>query len=486
MLISSFLNDHCGGRKITCVRCQKSKTKKNIPVILFCAAVFFAFLELRPAAARASSMASIPNASMSNGTCRANATNDIEYLVFWTPLPGATPDTLGESIKSLAAKLGTTGDGKTRQLAFGVSLPFFVSDEAQTVRAIGESFEIARLTNVAVHFNFDDHIRWDGRPDLWNWYDPTKPGYNPANKINVEWYDWDGTPNKRRYLTPVGVPAPAPHMCYNSPAILKEVQRIANLVIGPTFRKEISELKQEKREYLFAGITVGAELNFDDYSKIPRLSSIPSNLDPMHRQFMKMLMLASIMMDEDKAPHSRVGYCSLTNAGYSKANPPPDFNAALATVDRKFIEFWDEQFVDNGISCSRLYTHVAASALQDSNNNAPIGIAFNPYARPGWSTYPIGILEDGFQPLYAALAGHGSPAWGGVEANATFGNPNASAKIGWEEYLAWHYNHGAKLVGINIGASDQSLTSSLSNAAFGREATAAYIKFLRGQPLSEK
>jgi len=71
-------------------------------------------------------------------------------------------------------------------------------------------FDIARQTNVAVHFNVDDHIGWDQRPDLWNWYDPKKPGYNPDNRKNVEWYDWDGTPNKRRYLTPDGIPSQTP------------------------------------------------------------------------------------------------------------------------------------------------------------------------------------------------------------------------------------------------------------------------------------
>ena len=72
---------------------------------------------------------------------------------------------------------------------------------------------------------------------------------------------------------------------------------------------------------------------------------------------------------------------------------------------------------------------------------------------------------------------------GGVEANAALANANS---LSWEQYLAWHYNHGAKLVGINIGASDQSLMSKLINGAFGDEAMAAYRKFLRGEKLIER
>jgi hypothetical protein len=440
--------------------------------------------DLSQSAATASSSIAIPP----NGMCSANDANDIEYLVFWGPLPGTT-NNYEARIKDFAAKVGTTGDGKTRQLGFGASIPIFVSDESKIAQAIKQSFDIAKRTNVAVHFNVDDHIKWDERPDLWNWYDPAKRGYNPDNRKNVEWYDWEGTPSKRRYFSPEGVPSQSPHMCYNSPAILKEISRIVSQIAGPALREEINKLKQENKEYLFAGITVGAEAGFDDYSVIPELDQIPRNPDPgdpLQMQVAKLAMQAATMIDEDQAPHSRLGYCSLTNAGYSKTNSPADINQVLADVNQKFIEFWDKQFFDAGIPCSRIYTHVAASQPQDNNNNAPIRIVFNPYACPGWTTYPVATLENGFQPLYDELAKHGNPAWGGVEANATFPNPNAAVRASWEEYLAWHYNHGAKLVGINIGASDQSLMSHLSKGAFGEEAMAAYKKFLKGKKLIEK
>lgn len=468
---------------------------RKIPAILLAVVSFFAWQKIVLSAdlSLSSPTASSSSAILPNGMCSADHANDIEYLVFWPPLPGTInnldnnlDNNLEASIKDFIAKLGTTGDGKTRQLGFGAGIPIFVSDESKIAQAIKQSFDIAKRTNVAVHFNVDDHIIWDDRPDLWNWYDPAKRGYNPDNKKNVEWYDWEGTPNKRRYLSPAGVPSQSPHMCYNSPAIQKEISRIVSQIVGPALREEINKLKQENKEYLFAGITVGAEAGFDDYSMVPKFSQmvpkfsqIPDN-DPIHEQISMMLMLATKMMDEDKAPHSRVGYCSLTNAGYSKTNPPADINAALADVNQKFIEFWDKQFFDAGIPCSRIYTHVSASPPQDDNNNAPIRIVFNPYARPGWTTY----LAD-FQPLYDELAKHGNPTWGGVEANAALSNAPV-VKVSWETYLAWHYNHGAKLVGINIGASEQSLMSYLSKGAFGDEAMAAYKKFLNGKVLREQ
>jgi hypothetical protein len=433
--------------------------------------------------------ASSSSAIAASGACNTNAANDIEYLIFWPPLPGAASEDLDEGIiRAFAAKLGTTGDGRTRQLGFGAGLPIWINDQSRIAPWIRQMFRLAKRTNVAVHFNVDDHVLWHERPDLWNWYDPSQPGYKPENRKNVEWFDWEGTANKRRYFTPAGAPSRSPHMCYNSPAVQHEISRIVSQIVGPALRAEINQLRSENKEYLFAGITVGAEAGFDDYSQFP---SLPVRLvleagglvDPKASQMAMQLRLAEKRMDEDKAPRSPVGYCSLTNAGYSRSRPPGDLNVALADINRKFIEFWDKQFVDAGIPCSRLYTHVAAPAPQDANNNAPLKIVFNPYARPGWTTYPVNTLQNGFKPLYDALAAHGNPAWGGVEANAAFAN--STAAVSWEKYLAWHYNHGAKLVGISVGTSDPSLQSSLSKGAFGGEAMAAYKKFLTGGKLLE-
>src|SRR5262249_36551880 len=202
---------------------------------------------------------------------------------FWPPLPGGNlPDVKG--IDGVARRLGTTGDGKTRQLGVGDGIPVWVSDQSKITERIKMRFDMAKQTNTSVHFNVDDHIGWDQRPDLWNWYDPEKKGYNQDNRKNVEWYDWEGTPNKRRYITPDGAPSQTPHMCYNSPAIQKEIARIISQVVGPALRKEIDKLNQENKEYLFAGITVGAEAGFDDYSVVSRtLSQIPraANLEQM-------------------------------------------------------------------------------------------------------------------------------------------------------------------------------------------------------------
>jgi hypothetical protein len=186
-------------------------------------------------------------------------------------------------------------------------------------------------------------------------------------------------------------------------------------------------------------------------------------------------------MEQDGTPAAPLGFNALTSRRYSQKNPPPDFLGALAQVNQEFVAFCAKQFVEAGIPSSRLYNHVPAPAPQDSVN-APIRIAFNPYSRPGWTTYPVMTLAASFEPLYSELKAHGNPPWGGVEANAGF----PGARLDWETYLAWHFNHGAMLVGINCGATGTDLPARLSKSAFGEQAVAAYRKFLRGEPLDEK
>jgi len=372
------------------------------------------------------------------------------YLIFWS-----SPEKAGE----LAERVGMKGDGKTRLLGFGLPNATYEL-EGQLPSRIRSAFAAAREHDVAVMLHFDFHLAWKNRPDLWNWFDPDKPGYNSNNKDNVEWHGWDGPPNKVRYLNHGVLERLPPSMCLTSKRTRAEVTRLVSKVIGPVLRGEIARLNAEGRQTLFAGVLVGLEPGIDDYSKP----------DP---ECMK-------MMKEDGVSAGPLGYRALLDRGFSADHPPDDFRKALAKIIQETVAFWCEQFVDAGIPAEKLYPHVAAPAPIEVMN-APIWTAFNQYSRPGWTTYAVGVLGQTFKPIYDELEKHGNPAWAGVEANA--GMPGSV--VDWETYLAWHYNHGCVLVGVNTGATGEDLPKRLWDSAFGKEAIAVYRKFLSGQPLVE-
>ena len=383
---------------------------------------------------------------------KAAATSETpKYLIFWN-----SPEKAGE----LAERIGMKGDGKTRLLGFGLPNPTYELEE-QLPSRIRSAFAAAREHDMAVILHFDFHLRWTKRPDLWNWFDPAKPGYNPNNKYNVEWHGWDGPPNKVSYVNHGVLERLPPSMCFTGKRIRAEVTRIVSKVIGPVLREELAKLKAEGKEILFAGVLVGLEPAIDDFS-------IPNP------ERMKMIR-------EDGVPATPLGYRALLDRGFSADHPPHDFHQALAEIVQETVAFWCEQFVDAGIPAEKLYPHVAAPAPIEVMN-APIWTAFNKYSRPGWTTYPVGVIGESFKPIYDELEKRGNPAWAGVEANAGFDG----SVVDWETYLAWHYNHGCILVGVNTSGTGKDHPKRLSDRAFGEEAIAAYRKFLAGQPLVEK
>ena len=378
-------------------------------------------------------------------------TAEPRYLLFWR-----TPEQAPDLIKAI----GEQGDRRTRLLGFGVPCATF-AQEKPVPDNIHRAFTVARQNNLALMLHFDFHLAWENRPDLWNWFDPKKPGYSPDNRRNVEWFGWDGPPSRARYLNHGEAQRMPPPMCFTSEAIHAEWTRLIRDVIARPIKKELAALEREGKGRLFAGILVGSEPTFDNYT----------HTDPETAK----------QVAADGAPTGQLGYRALLDRGYSRAHPPADIQQALGEVIQETVAFWCKTFVQAGLPARKLYPHIPVGIPLEVTS-APVESAFNAYSRPGWSTYPVGYLGKNFQALYDALKKHGSPPWGGVEANV--GMPGTL--VDWETYLGWHYNHGAVLVAINLGATGTDLPERLEKSAFSPEALAAYRKFLNGEKLLEK
>jgi hypothetical protein len=406
------------------------------------------------------------------------ATDEVQYLDFVLPFMGLFEGTgegagdparihalLDADVASLIDRIGATGDGRVRQLGFHYSIPIWAVDgrfPGKTINVIKQSFKVARERQVAMHFSLETHYFWNTRPALFNYFEPSDPSYDPDNAANVEWSDWQGTPNRRRYInhgTPVEL---APHMCYLADKIQSEVTRLGGLV-AQTVKAELDALAAAGQSHLFSGLTVTSEPSLDDYTNI-------ASIDPPIAE----------LMDKAGDPKVRLGYCSFTRMGYSAQNPPPDLAAAAAAVNQRWVESWTQALAAGGVPPERLYTHVAAAAGTPADKpfgffNAPIDIAFAAASRPGWTTYPMGSVRESFDVLYRSLAAHGNPHWGGTE-SAPF---DGRSLLPIAEYLRRHYDHGATVVVLNDGATGD-LMSLLGQAIYGCDAIAVYRRFLSG------
>ena len=408
------------------------------------------------------------------GNAPIRTSSETQYLILEVPMDGiydaAEKDVFGMidgAVADLVRRVGTTGDGCHRRLGFAIYVPAWIVDRVYPARVpivMDAAFRVAAGREVAVHLIIESHYFWQPRPDLWNYFDPSTPGYDVDNRENVEWSDWSGTPYPARFLdwgSPQMLP---PHMCYACPKIRSEVARIARDVIGAPLRKSLDGLAAAGHEDLLSGVTLTSESAVDDYAVVDSVA-------PDLGRFMDSLHAAKV----------RLGYNALTRMGYGPSNPPPDFSSALGEVNRQFASDWARAFAEAGIPPSKLYTHVAGATGVPGwpgydYMNAPLSAAFAESARPGWTTYAGGPLASGFEPIYDELDRHGNPPWASTEAS-----PAVSASgsgIDPYEYLGWHFDHGAVVVVMNTGATDPVLAAALDQAVWGPAAIAAYRRFL--------
>jgi hypothetical protein len=389
------------------------------------------------------------------------------YLTFqiFTATPGFTTEEGGHVLSRLPdpaffdheAKLlldavGQRGDEGHR---LGIIVGPLALDytDAQLRTLIERTFEVASKYKIAVGLHIDDSKFWMNRRDLWQ---------DPAN---VEWLDWKGTPNTGQYVNWGGEPWKlAPQACFNSPTMLKEARRLANEVIGPAIATELAKLRQTGDEALFAGVIVGWET----------------------------------AIGRDFATGRDLGYCALTNLGFTENSPPPDFDRALESVVQSWIETWSRSLTDAGVPSNKIYSHIAFSSkkhFEDAHGSestsysssvlhTPPAIALGETHRPGFSTYPD---ADIFREIYEALKAEGNPRWASAE-GANVGIQSGPPTIpdeGMEDYLARMFNHGATLTNVfgwDIGDSE----FIFRRATERPEAIAAYRKFLLGKQLDER
>ncbi len=422
------------------------------------------------------------NFTQTNSQFPSIKSDEIQYLIFqlftYAPSPeGKTQPFDGKDIRNniddiLKAVNNNRGDGKTRQL--GVSIgPLALDHTDEELRTmIRESFKIAEEKNVAVAFHIDDSMFWINRKDLWS--DPQ----------NVEWTDWDGTIHPQRFVGWINIKL-APQMCYSSPTLRQEIRRIAKDVIGAEIKKGIDGLVAKHKESLFAGVIAGWETHLPDPSYIGKNDDAANNL---------------------KIVKKRIGYCSLTNSGYSASNPPADFDKALEEVLNNWIDLWTNSLFLSGIPKDRIYSHIAfpprelftpsfidqikkQTDITNFSYSAMVGhavpsVGFTANARAGFSVYPnilkVNGTEATFANIYNELERQGNPHWAMAEGTNTAVGSGAVG-LSWEQYLSNFFSHGASLV--NIFAWQEPIDSGgpYGKATKSKEAIEAYKKFLSGQ-----
>jgi hypothetical protein len=340
------------------------------------------------------------------------------------------PKDLQTIITELKDRIGVTGTDN-RHLGFILGPLAFDNTDEEIRELIASGFSVALKTAVAVGFHIDDSMFWGRLKEL------NKPE-------NIEWLDWSGAPSGGRAIKwdPPNSAKILPPLCLNRRAVQNAVKARATL-IGNEIAKGIAELREAGEEDLFIGLIAGWETQIG-------------------RDF-----------DTGKT----VGYCALTNAGYSEKNPPANIDAARSQIVWAFINLWAQALIEAGVPLGKVYSHLPLDSEEGASS------AFCSFCVPGVSTYPF----PGFVDMWLKELGkHGNPPWASSEGTAM--DPREARQggrgIGMEGYLGSLFNHGAVLVNVfGWGLGDES--NPFRKIAEGSDALAAYRKFLDGEKLGE-
>lgn len=318
----------------------------------------------------------------------------------------------------------TAGVPDNPRLRVGVSGIFSILETPPDVlaRSLANLLKASEEAGVPVLVTLDGQNWWGRRPDLWNWWDPAKPGYNPDNARNVEWTGWDpSTAVKigwRNWGRQIRV-CPAPNIA--SPRVL-DAHRQALRVLAPVLARWNSSLPAEKR-WLFGGVKVGWEAGigynafyYPDGNALYERSPDDASQDPQTGLDLKKGLSSGV---------AQLGYAAVKTAGIKSQGQITRDD--LGKVTQRYLEVLAREVNRAGVPRDRIFTHQGGT-YAPWDVHIPFWPALNRWSRPGWSFYGVDPATAG--DLGKELQRAGNSPWAASE--WWWG---AATPEGWEDHF---------------------------------------------------
>lgn len=331
----------------------------------------------------------------------------MRYILMNRQMPGGNwnqnnPDSIKEEdFIEIQNKL----DVKAPMMRIGVGIVIsYLNSKPETLKETLKRFlNLAEKTDTPVLIQLEGENWWGTRPDLWNWWKPEHPGFNPNNRENVEWTGWSSDKavkiGWRNWGSQIRV-LPQPNLM--SPRYREACHEMLNLLV-PIAIRWWENLPESKKE-LFIGIKVGHEssigVNAFYYPNGNSLLDQPSSEDP------------TTGIDGSDAPSrgvAQIGYAAVKTAGIKSEGRITERD--LAEVVSRHLEDICRLVADHGIPRDKLYTHCAGWKEEELLYKS----ALNQFSCPGWSFYRYAGDPREDIGVQNALKKTEAPFWGAVE-----------------------------------------------------------------------
>jgi hypothetical protein len=304
-----------------------------------------------------------------------------------------------QRIKELSA---TWEPGRPR-LGVGTIVCYFRDPPAENLQKLRNVLALCEKHELAVIVQLDGEQWWQNRPDLWNWWDKSRPGYDPANAANVEWSGWGpehalkiawrNWHHQLRVLPPPNLMSARYHAACHA-----EMEPLVKEVIRWRDR-----LPEDKR-WLLVGVKAGWEsaigMGSYYYPNGNALIDQDPAKDPNRRARPRMLPGRGFQP---------IGYAAVSTAGLAKAGELKEEH--MAEVVRRHLDDLSAVVRSAGLPRDQIFTHCGGWAPGEKLYRS----ALNEHSCPGWSFYRHGRDPRGDKTAMAAMAASDAPYWAVAE-----------------------------------------------------------------------
>lgn len=331
----------------------------------------------------------------------------VQYVVF-NRMPGVAWNqglrgSVGvEDFEEVTRHFGGGGSGKVR-VGLACIISYLRTDRELTVGFLEDFLKCAEATGTPIVVKFEGENWWGARPDLWNWWDPAKPGYDPANRENVEWTSWSSDDaikiswrNWGRQLRVL----PAPNLMSERYGLACKAEMDVLLPIVMAWWKKLPADKKD----LLIGINIGHEssigVNAWYYPDGNTLLERDAKDDPQDG------LDGGDVLARGQV---QIGYAAVKSAGIRSEGEITERD--LYEVVRRHLEDLSKQVAGHGFPREKIFTHGAGWKDEELLYDA----AVNGYSCPGWSFYKHSADVSKDAGVQRALRKNTGPYWAATE-----------------------------------------------------------------------
>lgn len=340
---------------------------------------------------------------LSSAVCNSNVPEwdgPDQYIVLSTTDNRITSSN-GNGYKVISETFGSF-DGKSVAVGVAPMLRVFQKDMSEFEKELKLHLKYSQQYKVPIFICLSTFVFNTARPDMWNWWDGNKAGYDPMNRFNVEWTDWTADSAVKIGWLNWGSQMRLPPMPNLMSSKFRKELKVAFITLGSIVKKWYNELPEEDK-WLFIGFRstdeVAIGINNWYYPGGNNYLDQPEENDPQYGLNVYDLPARGV---------DTIGFAAVKTAGIKTSGTITieDINE----VCRLHCEYSSMVLFNLGFPREKIFSSSFGKTLGECKT------CLTKYSCPSWSFYHSNAITPGnFASALEALSYSDAPYWAMAE-----------------------------------------------------------------------